>query len=101
MVSMNTVTAKELRQNLSHYLDQLEKGQEVSVIRHSRVIGRLTPVNNARLGSGTAILEGLEVYDKAVQGQKVDLSAYQGDLKELYSKTLSQSPKYRSYSKGE
>lgn len=44
---MVTVGARELRTNIKHYLDLVKQGEEVLIIRHSEVIGRLVPVNVA------------------------------------------------------
>lgn len=36
---MTSVTAKELRQNLSKYLDRMEAGEEIAIIRRSTITG--------------------------------------------------------------
>jgi antitoxin (DNA-binding transcriptional repressor) of toxin-antitoxin stability system len=41
---MTTVTAKTLRSHLSQYLDRLEKGEEIVIIRHSEIIGSLKTI---------------------------------------------------------
>lgn len=46
---MITVTAKQLRENLSAYLDRMEAGEEVAVIRHSKIVAMMTPPSS---GSG-------------------------------------------------
>lgn len=40
---MVSVSAKQLRLQLTEYLDRLEKGESFVIIRHSYVIGRLVP----------------------------------------------------------
>lgn len=40
---MITVSAKEFRHKLSFYLDQVERGEEITIIRNSYVIGHLKP----------------------------------------------------------
>ncbi|MEK7059711.1 MAG: GNAT family N-acetyltransferase [Patescibacteria group bacterium] len=40
---MEMVSAKELRRHLKDYLDRLERGEEVTIIRNSMVIGSLVP----------------------------------------------------------
>ncbi|HUD06668.1 MAG TPA: type II toxin-antitoxin system Phd/YefM family antitoxin [Candidatus Saccharimonadales bacterium] len=57
---MTTVTAKKLRDNLSEYLDRLEKGEEIIIIRHSEVVGSLKPVNLSGNSNGQAIAAMLE-----------------------------------------
>lgn len=52
---MVTVTAKTLRDNLSQYLDRLEAGEEVIIIRHSEIIGSLKPTNSTATSNGPAI----------------------------------------------
>lgn len=57
---MTTVTAKKLRDNLSHYLDKLEKGEEIVIIRHSEIIGSLKPNDQTAIVNGSAIAAMLE-----------------------------------------
>jgi antitoxin (DNA-binding transcriptional repressor) of toxin-antitoxin stability system len=52
---MTTVTAKKLRDNLSQYLDKLEKGEEIVLIRHSEIIGSLKPADQISVVNGSAI----------------------------------------------
>ena len=40
---MKTVTSSEFRSNVSSYLDLVEKGEEVEIQRHGRIVARLTP----------------------------------------------------------
>lgn len=43
VVASATVTAKELRNHLKRYLDQVENGTTVTIIRNSLVIGSIVP----------------------------------------------------------
>lgn len=43
---MVNVSAKELRLKLTHYLDLLEAGEEMTIIRNSCVIGYIKPVGD-------------------------------------------------------
>lgn len=52
---MTTVTAKKLRENLSEYLDKLQGGEEIVIIRHSEIIGVLKPIEETRPASGATI----------------------------------------------
>ena len=57
---MTTVTAKSLRNNLSEYLDKLENGEEIVIIRHSTIIGSLKPVSDKSAPNGHAVSAMLE-----------------------------------------
>ena len=50
-----TTTAKKLRENLSEYLDRLQQGEEIVIIRHSEVIGILKPAKELRTGNGSSV----------------------------------------------
>jgi len=41
------VSSRDLRQNLKYYLDKLEEGEELTIIRHSVVVGRLVPAGQS------------------------------------------------------
>lgn len=43
---MILANVRELRANLSHYLDLVERGEEITIIRNSAVIGRLVPATD-------------------------------------------------------
>ena len=57
---MTTVTAKTLRDNLSQYLDRLQKGEEIMIIRHSEIIGTLKPATQGTIPNGATIAAMLE-----------------------------------------
>ena len=40
---MKTVSSSEFRKNASSYLDLVEKGEEVDILRHGKVVARLVP----------------------------------------------------------
>lgn len=40
---MSTVGVRELRQNLSRYLDRVKQGASLEVTEHGRVVARLSP----------------------------------------------------------
>lgn len=42
-VQMKTATFTEFRKNASTYLDEVEKGATVRILRHGKVIAQLTP----------------------------------------------------------
>jgi prevent-host-death family protein len=39
---MRTVTSSEFRNNVSSYLDLVERGEEVEIRRHGKIVARLT-----------------------------------------------------------
>lgn len=60
---MTTVTAKQLRENLSDIIDRVEAGEEVVVIRHSKPVMRLVAEagGHASPYAGDAVGERLSV----------------------------------------
>jgi antitoxin (DNA-binding transcriptional repressor) of toxin-antitoxin stability system len=84
---MITVTAKKLRTNLSEYLDRLQSGEEVFIIRHSEVVGSLRPVQNNIKGNGAAIAAMLNRNKKSFALNK-GLTDENKTAKELYSEAL-------------
>jgi prevent-host-death family protein len=43
---MKTVSSTDFRKNASTYLDLVEKGSEVEIRRHGKVVARLVPPGN-------------------------------------------------------
>jgi prevent-host-death family protein len=43
ILRMKTVSSSEFRKNASSYLDLVEKGEEVNIQRHGKVVARLVP----------------------------------------------------------
>ena len=98
---MVTVTAKQLREHLSMYLDRMEAGEEIAVIRHSEIIGRLKP---------TAAGSGADTYGGVLVGKRLDnlladlpqsISPMMRDpnktYKQLQAELYRRDPKYRRY----
>ena len=84
---MMTTTAKKLRENLSDYLDRLQQGEEIVIIRHSEIIGVLKPAKELRTSNGTSIAAMFDRNRKFFEGNKAKV----GDLldtKELYHQAL-------------
>ena len=52
---MITITAKKLLENISFYLDKLENGDEIIIIRHSKIIGSLKPAIHSFTANGSDI----------------------------------------------
>ena len=58
---MKTVSVAVLKQQLSHYLHQVEGGEEVVVTAHSRPVARVTPIvpGSLRIRKPTADISAL------------------------------------------
>lgn len=58
---MQTVSVAVLKQRLSHYLHQVEEGEEVVVTAHSRPVARVTPImpGSLRIRKPTADISSL------------------------------------------
>ena len=84
---MTTVTAKKLRENLSEYLDRLQKGEEIVIIRHSKVIGTLKPAKELRTVSGTNISAMFDRNRKFFEDNRDKINAAL-DTKNIYHQAL-------------
>ena len=84
---MTTVTAKTLRDNLSKYLDRLEQGEEIFIIRHSEIIGTLKPTNTTVTSNGQAVAAMLE-RNKKFFNANTHLTSKDVPTKDLYHKAL-------------
>lgn len=84
---MTTATAKKLRENLSEYLDRLQQGEEIVIIRHSEVIGVLKPAKELRTTSGSNIASMFDRNRKFFESNKGKVSDSL-DAKEIYHKAL-------------
>jgi prevent-host-death family protein len=96
MNTINTVTAKELRDNLSAIMQRAEAGEEILVIRRSRPSFRLVPENRAPKNSGTEIAKKLQTLAPQLRQHRSSLDPNKS-YKELYDETLRAEPKYRKY----
>jgi antitoxin (DNA-binding transcriptional repressor) of toxin-antitoxin stability system len=84
---MTTITAKKLRDNLSEYLDRLQNGEEIVIIRHSEVIGSLKPVSASKKANGEAVAAMLDRNKAFFAGNKA-LTDESVPTKELYHQAL-------------
>ncbi|HET7360663.1 MAG TPA: hypothetical protein VFI78_01890 [Salinimicrobium sp.] len=91
---MTTVTAKELRKNLSAYLDRMEAGEEIAVIRHSRIVGSLKPQQDVKKNNGPEVAKAMRKFleENKHHEHRLDTSK---SYKELYHEHLVE--KYGKY----
>ena len=86
---MISVTAKNLRDNLSEYLDRLQKGEEIVIIRHSEIVGTLKPAKNEITGNGAVVASMLD-RTKVLFSLNKHLTDESITTKELYHEALSE-----------
>jgi len=84
---MTTTTAKKLRENLSEYLDRLQQGEEIVIIRHSEIIGVLKPAKEIRTSNGASVAAMLDRNRKFFESNKDKVDDLL-DAKEIYHQTL-------------
>lgn len=84
---MVSVTAKKLRDNLSDYLDRLQNGEEVVIIRHSEIVGTLKPAGNESRGNGSAIAAMID-RNKSLFTSNKGLTEDSVGTKEIYHQLL-------------
>lgn len=84
---MTTATAKKLRENLSEYLDRLQQGEEIVIIRHSEVVGVLKPAKEMRATSGSNISMMFNRNRQFFEGNKGKINDSL-DTKEIYHQAL-------------
>jgi prevent-host-death family protein len=63
--AMKTVSSTEFRKNASAFLDLVEKGEEVEVQRHGKVVARLVPPDAAPRAEPAWKKPGLKLVTKA------------------------------------
>lgn len=86
---MTTTTAKKLRDNLSEYLDRLQQGEEIIIIRHSEVIGVLKPAQELQTTNGSNVAAMLNRNGKFFESNKSKTSKLL-DTKEIYHQVLNE-----------
>ena len=84
---MITTTAKKLRENLSEYLDRLQQGEEIVIIRHSEIIGVLKPATEIRTSNGTSMAAMFDRNKKFFESNKDKVNDLL-DAKEIYHQAL-------------
>lgn len=93
---MTTVTAKELRENLSQYLDRMAAGEEISIIRRSEIIGTLAPEKASSSYNGAVIAAKLEKLLPELKKSK-HFSDPHKTYRQLRDEMYENDPKYRKY----
>lgn len=95
---MTTISAKELRENLSDYLKRSAGGEEIEVRYHSQPIVRLSPAGGKSQYTGDKVGERL---DKLLQKLPETISAMMQDpdktYKQLRDEAYRRDSKYRRY----
>lgn len=90
---MHSITSKELRQNLSKYLDRIEAGEEFEIIRRSRVVGRIEPSQHER--SKFKLAAAIDDYLTKLNSSGVCLHLDESKtVKEMYHEDLGGDSKY-------
>jgi antitoxin (DNA-binding transcriptional repressor) of toxin-antitoxin stability system len=84
---MTTTTAKKLRENLSEYLDRLQQGEEIVIIRHSEIIGVLKPAKDIRTSNGASVAAMFDRNRKFFESNKDKINDVP-DTKEIYHQAL-------------
>lgn len=94
---MTTISAKELRQNLSEYLHRAMHGEEIEVIYRSRPAVRLQPAlatTGPAKGSAAAFLTTMAALEPQLAAHRPNLDPNKS-IKELYHELLDSDPKYQ------
>lgn len=86
---MISVTAKKLRNNLSEYLDRLQRGEEIVIIRHSEIVGTLKPAQSEVRGNGYVVASMLDRNKKKFIRNK-GLTNESVPTKKLYKEALNE-----------
>lgn len=94
---MTTITAKELREHLSEYLDKAQAGEEIAIVRHSKITARLVSINPIT-SNRLKILNEIKRYHNYVRAAGLVLDPDPSkSAKELYYDALQNDPKYSHY----
>ena len=91
---MTTISAKELRLNLSKYLKRAMEGEEIEVIYRSKPAVKLQPNSGGQAGNSSAVAEAIRDYSRKVKSVPADLRN-DAPIKDLYHKMLDIDPRYR------
>jgi prevent-host-death family protein len=90
---MTTISAKELRLNLSEYLKRAMEGEEIEVIYRSKPAVKLQPATRQRAGNSNAVAAAIRDYSRKVTSVPSTLA--HEPVKELYHNILDQDTKYQ------
>jgi prevent-host-death family protein len=76
---MTTVGVRELKNNLSRYVRDAERGKPVAVTAHGRVVAELVPAGTARKGLRAARKRQLSRYEELVADGVIRPALEEGD----------------------
>lgn len=94
---MTTITAKELRENLSTIIDRVEHGEDVRVIRRSKPSIRLT-ADQPKSGNSRELMTAIGRYQARLQQAGITPKTNpRKPIKELYRQAMDNDPKYARY----
>lgn len=94
---MLTISAKELRQNLSEYLKRAMRGEEIEIIYRSKPAIKLSPLSpdpdQPAKGSPSAFRAAMTALEPLLASHTSTLDPTRS-IKQLYHEQLDASPKY-------
>jgi len=85
---MNTITAKELRDNLQDVIKRVSAGEHIQVTYRNQPKIRLEPTNASKGETTRARFAGLELLKKAQKNASIPERYRTGDLKQLYREDM-------------
>jgi len=86
---MTTVTAKELRENLSSIIDRVENGEEIAVVRQSKIAIQLIPHRTPPKSNGKQVAAAIKRYQKYIKDNNITFNADPNkSIKQLYHEAL-------------
>ena len=91
---MTTISAKELRINLSEYLKRAMGGEEIEVIYRSKPAIKLIPTITGDNGNSNAIVAAIREYNKRVKSVPASLKTDR-PVKDIYHELLDNDAKYQ------
>jgi prevent-host-death family protein len=91
---MATISAKELRLNLSKYLKRAMEGEEIEVIYRSKPAVKMQSATRHQAGNSNAVAAAMREYSRIVKSVPTPLIGHE-PVKELYHDMLDQDTKYQ------
>ncbi len=91
---MLTISAKELRINLSEYLKRAMAGEEIEVIYHSKPAVKLLSATHQTHGNAPEVIKAIRDYNQKVKSVSSSIDPITS-VKEQYHAMLDQDSKYQ------